>query len=305
MIFVSGTKRSGTSMWMQVLAAAGVPILGRAFPRNWARTLREANPEGFYESLLRQGVYYRTNPHPTTGEYFLPDQVEGYAVKVFVPGVVRSERAYIRRLVANVRAWRDYAASMARLHALEDRAMAEAAARSAEAEPSPSEPVRFPPVFEWWMENFALVRDISLRRYPARLQAYDRVVDAPAQILGPALEWLGVPDIDAGLAAVRPELRTQVDSELALEAAPELPLEPRHARVFDELYAAIHDGAALDGALLSTLNQTNRELLPRLRQVQAKVAAYQVRVSRANPRRAEAVAGLPECSSGAGPLTDP
>ena len=32
MIFVSGTKRSGTSMWMQVLRAAGLPVLGEAFP---------------------------------------------------------------------------------------------------------------------------------------------------------------------------------------------------------------------------------------------------------------------------------
>ena len=86
MIFVSGTKRSGTSMWMQVLHAAGVPILGKAFPRNWAKTLREANPEGFYESLLRNGIYFRTNPHPQTGKYFEPPHVEGYAVKVFIPG---------------------------------------------------------------------------------------------------------------------------------------------------------------------------------------------------------------------------
>ena len=49
MIFVSGTKRSGTSMWMQVLKAAGFRILGKAFPRRWGETkLRAANEGGFY-----------------------------------------------------------------------------------------------------------------------------------------------------------------------------------------------------------------------------------------------------------------
>ena len=46
MIFVSGTKRSGTSMWMQVLQAAGLPILGKAFSRNGGTSpLRDANPD--------------------------------------------------------------------------------------------------------------------------------------------------------------------------------------------------------------------------------------------------------------------
>ena len=35
MIIVTGTKRSGTSMWMQILAAAGLPVFGEAFPRSW------------------------------------------------------------------------------------------------------------------------------------------------------------------------------------------------------------------------------------------------------------------------------
>ena len=67
MLIVTGTKRSGTSMWMQILIAA---------PANWGNTIRDANPSGFYESLLRQGIYWRTNPHPRTGAYFFPEQVE-------------------------------------------------------------------------------------------------------------------------------------------------------------------------------------------------------------------------------------
>src|SRR5690606_8469107 len=108
MLFVSGTKRSGTTMWIQVLRAAGFPILGEALPRGFSAARHEATPPGYYESLLGDGVYFRTNPHPLTDEYFLPEQVEGYVVKVFVAGVLRSERAYISHLLANVREWREY-----------------------------------------------------------------------------------------------------------------------------------------------------------------------------------------------------
>ncbi len=281
MIVVSGTKRSGTSMWMQVLAAAGVPILGVAFPRGWDRTIRDANPDGFFESILREGIYYRTNPHPATGDYFLPEHVGGYAVKVFVPGVIRTERAYIDRLVANVREWREYEASIRRLYAMERAARRE-------ARPDAPEPEYFPPAYEWWMENFALVRDVSLRKYPARLFAYDRVLDGPESVVRETLAWIGAGDVEAALAAIRPDRRTQhrPDSDT---------VEPALARVFDDLYAAVAEGAGFSRALLATLNETNRRLLPQLVETQRRVLqaqAEQVRGHSGPP--AEPIAGLPK-----------
>ena len=56
MIIVTGTKRSGTSMWMQLLHAGGVQIVGEAFSRDWADTIRDANPNGFSESPYRRGI---------------------------------------------------------------------------------------------------------------------------------------------------------------------------------------------------------------------------------------------------------
>lgn len=158
MLFVTGTKRSGTTMWIQVLRAAGFPILGEALPRGFSPALHEKAPEGYYEALLRDGVYFRTNPHPLTDEYFLPEQVEGYVVKVSVAGLIRSERAYVSHLLANVRDWREYEASLLRLRA-EER---EALARSGRPVPRDSSPI--PAAYEWWTENFALLRDIHLRR---------------------------------------------------------------------------------------------------------------------------------------------
>lgn len=278
MIFVSGTKRSGTSMWMQVLAAAGLPVLGKQFPRNWEQTLKALNPDGFYESMLRHGVYYRTNPHPVTGKYFLPEQVTGYAVKVFVPGVVRSERAYIEHLIANVREWREYEASIQRLYAIER-------AKNLEKLPDAPEPVVFPPAFEWWMENFALVRDMSLRRYSARLQTYDAVVGEPERVIPEVLAWIGHGDVDAAVAAVKPENRTSVRPESDS-------VDPKFAKVFDDLYEAIGAGKGLSGALLNTLNRTNQELLPKLVELQTAVARYESTLPKGV--KPEAISGMPD-----------
>ncbi len=275
MIFVSGTKRSGTSMWMQILQAAGVPVLGQAFPRNWGTTaLRDANPDGFYETLLRSGIYFATNPHPRTGKYFLPEHVEGYAVKVFVPGVIRSERAYISHLVANIREWREYEASILRLYALE------ATARTAQqdSETPSKDVVNFPPAYEWWMENFALIRDFSLRRYPARLQTYDQVVEDPETTIAGVLRWIGHGDVEAALTAVKPQHRTQTRPTSTS-------VPPQLAQVFDDLYAAVAAGQGISGSLLRTLNATNQNLLPELTTMQMQVAQSQLELQAGAKRK--------------------
>jgi hypothetical protein len=164
MLIDTGTKRSGTSMWMQILTAAGFPAFGEAFPRNWGETIKDANPDGFYESILRQGIYYRTNPHPRTGAYFFPEQVERHVVKVFIPGLVRTDRAYIGTVVATVRHWREYHDSLERLYAMENDARTQ---KNEGAKPPP----RIPPVFEWWSENFSLIRDIVTRRHRVHVQS--------------------------------------------------------------------------------------------------------------------------------------
>ena len=65
MIVVTGCKRSGTSLWMQILIAAGFPHIGKAFSKNWEKSIFEANPHGFYESIFRRGIHFMYNPHPT------------------------------------------------------------------------------------------------------------------------------------------------------------------------------------------------------------------------------------------------
>jgi hypothetical protein len=265
MIIVTGTKRSGTSLWMQILIAAGIPYFGEAFPRDWETTLKEANKEGFYESMLRAGIYYATNPHPKSGAYFFPEQVERHCVKVFIPGLVRTDRAFIGRVVASVREWREHEASLLRLYSMED---AERAASGAEV------PERMPPALEWWSENFALVRDISIRRYPVHAQSYDGLLRDPEKVIRQTIEWLGQGDAARALATPKPQHRTfqrpssdSVPSEVAV--------------VFDELYAAIDHRRELTASFLVELNETNERLSPlmneHLQRVLADVARRRAR----------------------------
>src|ERR1019366_399018 len=102
-----------------------------------------------------------------TGAYFFPEQVEGHCVKVFIPGLVRTDRAFIGRVIASMREWREYEASLQRLHAMED------AERASAGGDDTAPPERMPAVLEWWAENFSLVRDISIRRYPVHAHSYD------------------------------------------------------------------------------------------------------------------------------------
>ncbi len=281
MFIVTGTKRSGTSMWMQILIAAGMPIIGEAFPMRWEQTIKAANPEGFYESHLRRGIYYRTNPHPKTGAYLFPEQVQHHAVKVFIPGLVRSDRAFIGKVIATVREWREYEGSIARLYAIED------ASRRAEGKGELIPEERMPGALEWWAENFSLVRDIAVRRYPVHVQSYEGLLAEPERVIRDVLRWLGKGDADKALAAVKPEHRTQKRPESTS-------VEPEIAEVFDAFYAALHAGKGLDAALLQRLNQTNEVLAPRIAQLQhgLREQARKRQMLKAKLRREQAAAGV-------------
>lgn len=268
MLIVTGTKRSGTSMWMQILIAAGFTPFGEAFPRKWGETIRDANKGGFYESILRSGIYWRTNPHPKTGAYFFPQQVEKHVVKVFIPGLVRSDRAFIGSVVATMRPWREYEASLERLYAMEDENRAQGKPR----------PPRMPPVLEWWHENYLLLRDIATRRYRVHVQSYDGLLQDPEAVIRKVVGWIGHGDADAAVNAVNPELRTQ-------EQPVSTSIEPEFAQLFDELYHTVHTGQPIRRELLEALNTANAKLGPRV--AEHTKAIQRERRRRKAERRAE------------------
>jgi len=242
-------------MWLQILIAAGFPAFGEAFPRRWESTIKDANPDGFYESTLRHGIYYRTNPHPRTGAYFFPEQVANHVVKVFIPGLIRTDRAFIGKVIATVRPWREYEASIQRLYAMED---------GNRDEKSPEPPPRMPPALEWWAENFGLIRDIATRRYPVHVQSYDGLLEEPERVVRAALKWLGRGDADKAVQAVKPEHRTQRLPESDT-------VEPAISTVFDRLYDTIHGGGGLTHDFIATLNETNEKLSPEIQRHQEHI----------------------------------
>ncbi|MGM0555470.1 MAG: hypothetical protein ACQEVA_03730 [Myxococcota bacterium] len=274
MLIVTGTKRSGTSMWMQILKESGLQLIGEAFPKNWGETLHEANPHGFYESPLRRGVFYATNPHPQNGHYLAPNRTTNVAVKIFIPGLCRTDLAYIDRVIGTMRHWREYTASIERMREMEDEAAEE---RGREGGP----PERLDPVLEWWLENFALIRNIVTRKYPAYLTTYERVVEEADDVLPPILEWLGAEDIDAGIAAVSPETRTQ--NRDRIERSHEF------EDVFDELYAIVQSSEPMSNAFLEKMNETHQELVPVIEEDRKRVMRDHIKRRRKRRRQPDAL----------------
>jgi hypothetical protein len=261
MIIVTGTKRSGTSMWMHVLVAAGLPHIGDRFPAGWGELLREANPDGFFESELAAGINYRTNPHPLTGAYLAPQQTRQHVVKVFIPGLVRTDVAFIDRCVATIRSWRAYVVSTRRMQAMQPGATTRGGDEGL-----------LPPALEWWCNNFALIRDLAIRGYPVHVVSYDAFLRDPGRVATEVLEWIGHGDAERAASAVRPELRT---ANPGVESTADLAdgIEPRHLEMFDELYAAIDAEQPLSASFVSKLNRTDDALRPMVLEHRARLDA--------------------------------
>jgi hypothetical protein len=262
MIIVTGTKRSGTSMWMQVLEAAGIETIGDRFPRKWEASIGEANPRGFYESRLRNGIYYRTNPDPKTGAFLRPKATRKTAVKVFIPGLVRSDMAYLHRVIGSVRDWRAYSHSLRRLYALEDAWFTEKGEHPTTGEPLVDRARRgrpqVPPAVEWWFENYDLVRDVVTRRYSFHIVSYARMLRDPAAVLEQVVPWLGVGALDAALEAVEPRLSSQATEVVDPPETAELP--EGAVRVFDDFFESIDQRGKLPVSLIDDMNGLQRRM---------------------------------------------
>jgi len=247
-------------MWMQILQAAGLPVLGDAFPSHWGESIREANARGFYESKLRKGIFYLTNPDPKTGAFFPPAQTRRHAVKVFVPGLIRSDLAFLDRVLVSMRHWREYGPSLSRLYALEDAFLTHKRAAEPEDPRWKTQRTPLPPAIEWWFDNYDLVRDAATRRYPLHLVTYDRLLRDPEAVLDDVLPWVGGGDRDAALAAIEPSARTQSDRSGGDDG-----VDAESAAVFDELFALCDAGKPLPSRFLELMNTTQARLDERYR----------------------------------------
>jgi hypothetical protein len=272
MIIVTGTKRSGTSMWMQILKQAGFPVLGRAFPRDWAETIRDANRAGFFESPLRHGIYYATNPNPRTGAFFAPSATRRHAVKVFAQGLARTDLAFTDFVIASVRDPREYEASLTRLYAMEHHNKLARAERT--GRPTATVPyLSFAPaLLEWWHDNTTLLRDAELRGYAIRFVSYASVLREPERVVSEVLSWLGAGNEEAAVQAVRRELRTQ-EARAPAEPGGRGPL----MRLCDELYQRIDQQIDFDAAFRRRLARAQQKLWPRIQAAEEEARAARKR----------------------------
>ncbi|MAR56499.1 MAG: hypothetical protein CMM93_04895 [Rickettsiales bacterium] len=238
-------------MWMQVLRAAGFQPLGRAFPGDWGQTIADANPDGFYESRFRSGIFHATNPLPETGAYIHPDASRNAVVKIFPFGVRKTHRAFLDRLVLTMRPCAAYIRSRSRLYSMEHESRPEAVRERVE-------PIAYMPAYlEWFFENITLLGDVRLRKLEHRIVTYDRALREP-QAVGEIVRWLGG-DSDAAIAEIRGERQTQVGEWGELSDVP----PPAMRNIFDALYQAFDDGGSPDAALLRAIRRVHAELLPR------------------------------------------
>ena len=264
-------------MWMQILVAAGFEAIGEPFPGDWEALLAEGNPDGYWESQLLGGVYYRTNPHPLSGAFLFPEQTRFHAVKVLVPGLVRSDLAYLDRVIGTVREWRAFAASRERLRELYRKQYG--------LEPH-EQLLRLdlPPALEWWVDNYGLLRDLATRRYAAHVSSYASLIADPEAAIAEVLAWLGRGDLERAVAAVRPR-----PVQVAVETPADPQVDAEDIEIFDELYDHIHRALPLSAAFLAKLNETDLRLRPRLlaHEAQARVRAAQTLVAEAGSNTSE------------------
>lgn len=191
MIIVSGTGRSGTSIWMHALAEAGVPIIGERYPLDWEESLQAFNTDGFYESTLRAGINFSTNRDPFTGDQVDPVRHRGHAVKVFTSGLLRTERRYIGHVVYTTRHWRAFVRSAGRLLAAD----------------APHTTLPLPDVATlaeaWFRENLLVILDASARAYHLLPVSFERTLEDPRGQCHRVGEYLGQPLLELSIRLQR------------------------------------------------------------------------------------------------------
>lgn len=276
MIIVTGTKRSGTSLWMQILRAAGLPIIGEEYLGHWRDSIVDANPNGFFESKIRYGVNHQNNPNIKTGQYLHPKSVIIHGVKIFATGLFKTELAFIHRVIMTMRPWRSYCYSIRRLQNMESRYWLSLTNNEAGLSQEMKVILKkntVHPALIWWRENNILLSDVSNRRYPARLYTFDDVLEKPDSIIADVLHWCMAPlrsdffNVEAmslnlldAIQLVDPDMQTHHSNKVD-----DVPLSNEQIQVFDELY--LHACNGFEGfsdqfvRKLNSMNQVIEELI--------------------------------------------
>jgi hypothetical protein len=248
MIIVTGTRRSGTSAWMQILEKGGFQVLGDAFPATWRDRLEAANPRGFYESTLVQGINYKTNPDPKSGMWLPPDKVTQVAVKIFADGLVKTDFAYIDRVIFTVRRWQDCEASQIRMDEIKSKHP-----EIDFSDINTQRAARLPKGYLWWKANFSLVKDMRTRGYPVAAVSYEALLADPEKIVDSVFKWIGAGNAVAATTAIEKSLQTQSNVRF-----PEI--EHGFGDIFDELYDILDRNQKITATLYQRWFEVDRAI---------------------------------------------
>jgi hypothetical protein len=264
MIVVTGTKRSGTSLWMQILDAGGIPYIGDKFPKGWAEDITEDNPKGFYESkTLRNGVYFLTNPGKD-GSYISPEAGKGKGIKLFIPGLVKTDIAYVEYVIATIRHWKTYELSIGKMYKKEEDWWREELNKKNPEKENKEELIQeelkrqrgsYPFAIEWFMENVQLLRNFEIRRFPLVMKSYEALLENPDDIISKVFSFIKLGDYKKGSLAVEKGLYRSK----AIDNTSDY-LEPKEVKLFDDLYYSIHQGSKVSGSLYRDLISLYLEL---------------------------------------------
>jgi len=233
---------------MQILEQGGIQILGDQFPANWKNLIEEANPKGYYESTLVQGINFRSNPDPRSGAWIPPHKVTNIGIKTFADGLTKTDYSYITQVIFTIGDRQECEASQKCMD--EIRAGRPGAAG---ADSNAELAARLPAGFTWWKANFSLVRDMRTRRYPAAVFSYATLLEDPEKIISAGFEWLGRGEASAAVDAVERSLQTQKDVSL-------LDVGHDYGGMFDELYDALHGNKRISPAFYEKLAKTDNRI---------------------------------------------
>lgn len=251
MIVTTGPAGSTGAALLDVLRGAGLPVLGEAVPGAWSDAVREDVRPGYFAALADQGVYYKTNPDPSTQAYLDAGDAAGFALGMKAGAVLRTERAYLGHVVACVPHFRSTAAG------------------GGDAES----------VLLWWNDCFLLLRDAATRRYPLRLVTAEALARDPEGTARTVLAFLDVPPTPTALAAARAAAPPAMP-----DPVPSLDLPVTILDVFEGLHRRLDRDEGFDRGFLEHLYAVNEALTPHV--LRLKVAALREQALR-RKRRAE------------------
>lgn len=259
MIIVTGAKRSGTSMMMQMAEEAGFHCQGEKYPKAWAdrgAKVQDYNPDGFYEVLgiVDNGANNLNMMHP-------PKSVEHDFIKIFSSGLPRTDGAYLEKVVLCIRDWRDQVRSWKALKAANTLLKPKKEVKVSDINEHKN---KYPDGYEWFYDYYQIVKDLVKRRYPLVVVDHDDLIDNTKKEVESLKAFFRVGRWDLAGKKVRKDLREKLDG-IDLVVSDEL------SAMLDSIYEGIKSGQ-INQQLLNQMDAVEKIMAPKVNEINEAIA---------------------------------